>query len=87
MAKARVQDGGSNSGQPIAVGKKAYTGPGKRFGRSGIKPPAPNTSNTYGITNQKANVKSAVTGPTSVGSRNLPDNQGALTRKAPRQVC
>lgn len=83
-------DGGSNTGKPIAVGKpgaKAYVGPGKRFAPSSIKQPATDLTNTYGITNQKANVKSGVTGPTTVTSRNLPDNQGTLTAKVSRYTC
>jgi len=96
MAKRKASpptDGGSNTGKPIAVGGtksgaaiggKAYSGPGKRFAPSSIKQPNTNLTNTYGITNQSANVKSGVTGPNTVTDRNLPDNQGVLTAKVSR---
>lgn len=99
MAKSKARpptDGGSNTGKPIAVGGtksgaaiggKAYVGPGKRFAPSSIKQPAADLSNTYGITNQNANVKSGVTGPNTVTNRNLPDNQQVLTSKVKRYTC
>ena len=68
-------------------GKRITAGPNKGATRkrSAVKTPRVNLDATYGITNQRANTRSAVTGPTTNRAKHA-DNQSTLTRKASRHV-
>lgn len=68
-------------------GKRVTAGPtkGAKHARSAVRQPSVNLDSTYGITNQRANTRSAVSGPKSNRAK-LSDNQSTLTRKASRHV-
>lgn len=75
--------GATGSGNKRAVRSANRGKPAKR---SAVKVPKVNLANEFGILVQKANTRSAVSGPKGVGSRKLPDNQAALTKKAGRHT-
>jgi hypothetical protein len=76
--------GSSTQSKPVKSTVKAANSPKGAMPRSAVRIPNVNLTNTYGISNQKANTKSAVTG---AGTKKPPDNQGTLAKKASRFVC
>lgn len=76
--------GSSTQSKAVKSTVKAANSPKGKQPRSAVRIPSVNLTNTYGISNQKANTKSAVTG---VGTKNPPDNQAALGRKASKFIC
>ena len=69
----------------ISTGKRVSKTPRATHARSAVKKPHVNLDATYGVSNQRANTQSAVSGPTTNRAK-LTDNQSTLTRKASRHV-
>ena len=80
--------GSSTQSRGVKSTVKSANSPSGKLPRSAVRVPKVNLANEYGISVQKANTKSAVSGPTTIAAgKKLPDNQSQLTSKVSRYTC